>query len=264
MAVRRAALTALLLFACHAHAARHDFDSNGVRISYTDEGRGEAVVLLHGLHSSGDMNWRLPGIIARLAPHYRVITLDLRGHGHSDKPHDESAYGVQLEEDVVRLLDHLHIGRAHVVGYSMGGMIAMKLLVLHPDRVQTALLGGMGWLAAGSRLQETWRNLPAPRGGGRGHASAVARSLADLAVTKAEVEAVKVPVDVVVGDRDPVRRLYVDPLRTIRPDWPVVLIAGAGHLNCVGKPQFLNAVERWLKANVLPPAAPLRPTPSHP
>src|SRR5258708_34863466 len=112
-----------------AAVTRHEFDSNGVPISYTDEGHGMPVVLIHGLTSSGDRNWRMPGMIQRLTPHYRVITIDVRGHGRSGKPESESAYGVQLEEDVVRLLDHLHIRRAHVIGYSMGGMIAMKMLV---------------------------------------------------------------------------------------------------------------------------------------
>ncbi len=249
MAVR---IVLAFVAAFHLHAAT--FNSNGVRIHYTDEGRGDPVVLLHGLHSSGDINWRMPGIIAHLTPHYRVITIDLRGHGRSDKPNDPSAYGVQLAEDVVRLLDHLHIRRAHIAGYSMGGMIAMKLLVQHPDRVQSALLGGMGWLAESSGLQEMWRNLPSPRGGGRGHASLVARSLGDLAVTEAQVRAIQVPAEVVVGDRDPVKRLYVDPLTAIRPDWPVIVIADTGHLNCVAKPQFLNAVESWLQANARPPA----------
>lgn len=240
------ALVLLLLAAAPLDAVvtRHEFRSNGVPISYTDEGHGTPVVLIHGLTSSGDRNWRLPGIIQRLTPHNRVITIDVRGHGRSGKPEGESAYGVQLEEDVVRLLDHLHIRRAHVVGYSMGGMIVMKMLVLHPARVQSALLGGMGWLPQGSPLQERWRNRPLR--GGRGHVSAVARSLGELAVSEAEVRAIRVPVEVVVGDRDPVRRPYVDPLLAIRPDWPLVVIAGAGHITCVTKPQFRDTVAAWL------------------
>src|SRR5258706_12053948 len=216
----------LLLAAAPLGAAviRHEFASNGVPISYTDEGHGTPVVLIHGLTSSGDRNWRMPGTIQRLTPHYRVITIDVRGHGRSGKPESESAYGVQLEEDVVRLLDHLHIRRAHVVGYSMGGMIAMKLLVLHPDRVQSALLGGMGWLRQGSPLQEFWRNLPPPRGGGRGHASAVARSLGELAVSEAEVRAIKLPVEVVAGGPDPGKRRHLGPVLAIRPPSPPSLI----------------------------------------
>ena len=91
------------------------------------------------------MNWGLPGASALLAKHFQVITLDCRGHGQSDKPESEGAYGTNMVEDVVRLMDHLNIQKARVAGYSMGGMIAMKLVVTHPDRVTCIVLGGMGW-----------------------------------------------------------------------------------------------------------------------
>src|SRR5204862_320240 len=69
-------------------------------------------------------------------------TMDCRGHGKSDKPHEPGKYGVEMVEDVVRLMDHLRIKRAHIVGYSMGSMITAKLLVTHPERLITATLGG--------------------------------------------------------------------------------------------------------------------------
>src|SRR5262245_64521390 len=103
------------------------FDSNGVKIYYTVEGQGQPVVIFHGAFSSADMNWRLPGTIKTLAAHYQVIALDARGHGRSDKPAREEDYGVEMADDVIRLLDHLKIEKAHIVGYSMGGMIAMKV-----------------------------------------------------------------------------------------------------------------------------------------
>src|SRR5437764_612909 len=103
-------------------AKPQSFDSRGVKIHYTVEGQGAPVVLIHGLHSSADINWRVPGTIKTLAAHYRVIAFDVRGHGHSDKPDKDDAYGVEMAEDVVRLMDHLKIDKAHIVGYSMGGM----------------------------------------------------------------------------------------------------------------------------------------------
>src|SRR5262249_5072697 len=121
------------------------FDSNGVKIHYTVEGQGEPVVLIHGAFSSADLNWRLPGTVKALAAHDQVIALDVRGHGHSDKPAREEDYGVETAEDVIRLLDHLKIEKAHIVGYSMGGMIAMKVVTKHPDRARSLTLGGMGW-----------------------------------------------------------------------------------------------------------------------
>src|SRR5579862_9568187 len=99
-----------------------DFDSAGVKIHYTVQGAGEPVILIHGLYASAEKNWGLPGVIADLAQHYRVIALDCRGHGASDKPTGEHDYGVKMVDDVVRLMDHLHLPTANIVGYSMGGM----------------------------------------------------------------------------------------------------------------------------------------------
>lgn len=223
------------------------FDSAGVPIAYSVEGKGEPVLLIHGLHASAKMNWQRPGTVKLLAGRYQVITLDVRGHGDSGKPEDESAYGIQMMEDVIRLMDHLQIKKAHIVGYSMGGIIAMKLVAEHPDRVRSVTLGGMGWLREGSALQKTWENLP-DRGGRRAPAACV-HSISKLAVTEAVVKAIRVPVTVIVGDRDPVKRLYVEPLTGVRPDWPVVEIQGAGHLNCIFKDHFQETLKHWLDQN---------------
>ncbi len=221
------------------------FESNGVKIQYTVEGKGEPAVLIHGLYSSADVNWRLPGTIKALAAHYQVIALDLRGHGNSDKPDKDEAYGVEMAEDIVRLLDHLKVEKAHVVGYSMGGMVAMKLVTMHPDRARSLTLGGMGWLKEGSRLQEFWERIP-DRGKAKTPAACL-RGLAKLAVTEKEVKAVRVPVTILIGDRDPVRQLYVAPLQQVRPDWPVTVIEGAGHMNCIFKEQFKDDLEKAIE-----------------
>ena len=128
------------------HRTRGEFfEAAGVPIHYTDEGSGEPVVLVHGLAVNADINWRIPGIIRRLRGEYRVIALDMRGHGLSGKPTEASQYGLEMVEDIVRLMDHLGIPRAHVVGYSMGGFITLKLLMTHPDRLLSATVGGAGW-----------------------------------------------------------------------------------------------------------------------
>jgi pimeloyl-ACP methyl ester carboxylesterase len=116
------------------------FDSNGVRLRYIEQGQGAPVVLIHGYTGTLDRHWIAPGVFGELAKEHRVIALDCRGHGKSDKPHDSRAYGAEMGQDVVRLLDHLKIGRAHVVGYSMGAIIAGHLLTTNPDRFITATL----------------------------------------------------------------------------------------------------------------------------
>jgi pimeloyl-ACP methyl ester carboxylesterase len=220
------------------------FDAKGVKLHYIVEGEGEPVVLIHGLGSSARINWRMPGVVSLLSKKYQVIALDLPGHGESDKPANEEAYGLELVEDVVRLLDHLKIQKAHIVGYSMGGMIAVKLMATHQERTLSGVVGGMGWLREGSALQKVWERMP-DRGAGAA-TSACARSLGKLAVTEMELKRIRVPVVVIVGDRDPVKRLYVAPLRLARKDWAVIAIDDAGHLNCVVKPQFKEEIAEWL------------------
>ena len=130
------------------------FDSSGVDLYYTVSGSGEPVVLLHGFAVQSDLNWRLPGVTRALARDFQVIALDLRGHGRSGKPYEPEQYGLEMAKDVVRLLDHLGIERAHVVGYSLGGFIALKLAMLHPERI-------ISLSALGAGRESPFRRLPA-------------------------------------------------------------------------------------------------------
>src|SRR4051812_46125336 len=149
--LRRLALAIACCLALRSGLRAEDrfFDSGGVKIRYVIEGQGEPVLLIHGFTANIEAQWALPGILKALAKDYRVIALDNRGHGKSDKPHDPKQYGREMVEDQVRLLDHLKIEKAHVVGYSMGAMIAAKLVTTHPERVRSVTLGGSGGLREG-------------------------------------------------------------------------------------------------------------------
>jgi pimeloyl-ACP methyl ester carboxylesterase len=216
------------------------FDANGVKIHYLIEGAGEPVVLIHGLDSSARINWQMPGTIDAIARDHQVIALDLPGFGQSDKPVEARAYSLQWVEDVILLLDHLKIRKAHIVGYSMGGLVALKLIAEHPDRVLSGTLGGMGWLPQRSFLQKVWAHMRSVR----------SKDVSELALTEDELKAIRIPVLILVGDRDPMRKLYVVPLQKVRNDWQVIEIQGAGHLNCIFKKQFIDELEKWLDMNV--------------
>ena len=215
------------------------FSVNGVRIHYLVQGSGSPVVLIHGWYSSAQLNWVDPGTMAVLARHHMVIALDLPGYGRSDRPDGPDAYGEQWIEDINHLLDHLAVPKAHIVGYSLGGMIALKFVVKYPQRVVSGALGGMGYMKQGGVLQKIW-------GGMRGSSS---QNVGELALTPDQVRTVRTPMEILVGSNDPVRRLYVDPLLAIRSDWPVVEIDGAGHLTCIFKSQFKQELARWLDQN---------------
>jgi len=110
---------------------------NDIRLRYRESGTGEPVVLLHGL-GSDLQSWS--GLGDSIATEYRVIALDQRGHGESDAPSAPAAYGREMGEDVVRLLDHLGVRRAHLVGHSMGAVVASYAAVRHPGRIATVSL----------------------------------------------------------------------------------------------------------------------------
>lgn len=126
------------------------FLSDGVEIAYRDENPGEGlglpVLLIHGFASHVDMNWVATGWVRALTDAgFRVIAFDNRGHGKSEKLYDLAQYGAPImAEDARRLLDHLGIDRAHVVGYSMGARIGAFLALRHPERVGRIVFGGLG------------------------------------------------------------------------------------------------------------------------
>ena len=122
------------------------FSSDGVEIHYLDQGRGEPILLIHGFASNLTVNWVDTSWVRTLTQAgFRVIAIDNRGHGQSQKLHDPADYGSPLmAEDARRLLDHLGLSRADVMGYSMGARISAFLAMKHPERVRSAVFAGLG------------------------------------------------------------------------------------------------------------------------
>jgi pimeloyl-ACP methyl ester carboxylesterase len=291
--LRRVFLFSLLLLAAPGLRASAQttedkfFDSKGVKIRYVDVGRGEPVVLVHGFSSSLDANWGTTRIIDTLSKDFRVVALDCRGHGKSDKPHDASKYGNEMIEDIARLMDHLNIPKAHIVGYSMGGAITGKFITAHPDRVLTATFGGsaprLGWSAQNEKDSEELAssleqgkgmrplilrlappNEPKPSDEaieqqsraivGRNDPIALAfvqRSNKDQTVTVAQVRALKMPMLAVVGSADPIKA-GIDTFAKVVPTLKVVVIDGATHAGARGapaRPEFVAAVHDFIAAH---------------
>lgn len=118
-------------------------NNNGVRIHYHVEGEGPLLVLQHGFTSSLQ-NWYAYGYVEALKSDYRLILVDARGHGESDKPYDSKEYELKLRVgDVTSVLDELEIDKAHYLGYSMGGRIGFGIARHAPERVYSLIIGGM-------------------------------------------------------------------------------------------------------------------------
>jgi pimeloyl-ACP methyl ester carboxylesterase len=147
--MRRKIFSAALFIAVTAMAIpaqekpSHNFfkTSDGIKIHYMVKGKGAPVILIHGYTGSAEGNWFSNGIADALARNHMVIAIDCRNHGRSDKP---QPMGPGRAEDVIELMDHLKIQKAHFHGYSMGGGIVGRLMAMIPDRFITAGFGGSG------------------------------------------------------------------------------------------------------------------------
>lgn len=259
----------LMLVAVGPCLAGEYFNSDGVRIYYAVEGKGEPVVLIHGWVVDSSM-WG--AVATTLAREFRVIALDCRGHGKSDKPHDPQAYGPQIAQDVVRLLDHLGIVRAHLVGYSMGAILAGEILAEHPERVLSAVFAGgapvLEWdeddlreteafldrwnrdgllqlltrlvLGDVDRVALTWAN----------------RSLREIRVSPTALQAYPGPVLFIYGSNDwPSTKRYVAAARLAFRQSDLVVIPGADHLSTPSRREFAKNILQFLCA-ARPPSAP--------
>ena len=277
-------LPLVFFLATSVAAQERSFDAGGVRIRYVDQGAGAAVVLVHGFTGSIERSWIETGVMPDLARDYRVVALDLRGHGASDKPHEPRAYD-EIGLDVIRLMDHLRIERAHLVGYSLGGIIVAKLLTTQPKRFLSAVLGGAAYRR--SRSDESDRASDAAAReieGGiyralivstaptdepppseatilllsrrisadsdlRAHA-ALMRARGALLVSDAEIATVRVPSLAVVGGADPA----LPRIQAMRKRWPgleVEVVPGAAHptvheRGLPRRPEFLAAIRRHI------------------
>ena len=118
-------------------------DNDGVRIHYRVEGEGTPLVLQHGLTSS-ILRWYEFGFVDALKSDYRLLLVDARGHGDSDKPHDADAYNqTTMASDVIAAMDAEGIDKAHYMGYSMGGSIGFAIAESFADRFHSLIIGGM-------------------------------------------------------------------------------------------------------------------------
>ena len=241
-------------------ADAHHFDSDGVKIRYFSDGQGDALVLIHGFSGSADTAWIRPGVFDALADSgFRVIALDNRGHGGSDKPHEPDAYGVNMAEDVRRLLDHLDLERAHVVGYSMGAKIANTFRSRHPQRVITLTLGGYGWPWRGQAvtLEESRESLMqrAPMPGNDIDALAAYRVVSnDLVPSEDELQGNRIPTLSIVGTEDTVVMRGGDNVATLRETMAnieAVDMPGthAGPDGVLYKSEFAEAVIAFIRKN---------------
>jgi pimeloyl-ACP methyl ester carboxylesterase len=273
----------LLLIPSLVRAEDGTFDANGVKLHYTDTGgTNTPVIFVHGYTSSAAA---AAPIISGLKDSYRVIALDCRGHGKSEKPHEPAKYGTNMVEDVVRLLDHLKIKKAHLVGYSMGAMISCKLATVHPERFLSVTLGSAGGIRKEDGMDVFGEMLGKSLDEGKGFGpllgaltppgqpqpsqeqlkqinaflsasndvkalACVARSFTNFTVDTPAIKAIKLPMLAIIGSGDPLKA-GVDRLHSDKSDVKVVVIPGANHMSAGSHPTFVKELKAFVDGHRL-------------
>jgi pimeloyl-ACP methyl ester carboxylesterase len=242
-------------------------DSDGVSISYLDEGQGDPILLIHGFASNSTVNWRNTNWIKTLnGAGFRVIAFDNRGHGQSEKLYELADYGAPtMAEDARRLLDHLGIARADVMGFSMGARIAAFLTLAHPERVRSVIFAGLGihLVKGAGAVEQIAAALETPNAeaiedddarafrvfaeqtrSDRRALAACMRSSRDK-VTPEQLAGIKVPVLVAVGTDDVIGGSGAK-LAEMIPGAEFLEIVGRDHMKSVGDLSYKKGVLNFL------------------
>ncbi len=244
------------------------FSSDGVDIAFEVWGEGPPVLLIHGFASTAFVNWRDTHWVKVLTEAgHQVIALDNRGHGQSEKLYDPALYSASImAEDARRLLDHLKIEQAAVMGYSMGARIAAFLTMAHSARVRRAIFAGLASRmitgVGGSEsialaleaetaaevvdtVSRSFRIFADQTKSDRRALAACIRS-SRVKIEEPALAAISVLVLVVAGDKDDVAG-DVSGLTSVIPGSLGVVLPGRNHMNAVGDRNFKEAVVAFLK-----------------
>jgi pimeloyl-ACP methyl ester carboxylesterase len=243
------------------------FRHGAVEISYLDEGEGDPIVLVHGFASSKNVNWVYPAWVSELKKSgRRVIAFDNRGHGESSKLYDQREYEVAtMASDITALMDHLDLSRADVMGYSLGSRMTAILARSAPERLRSAVLGGIGiGLIEGGgpgenvaaaleadTLEEvsdpvgrTFRAFADQTRSDRRALAACLRGSRRL-MTRQEAAGIAVPVLIAVGTADEIAG-SADALGEVIPGSQVLNIPNRDHMRAVGDKVYKAGVLEFL------------------
>jgi len=246
------------------------FQSDGVTIAYREAGDAAAdpILLIHGFGSSSQVNWLHTGWIDRLVKEgRRVVAVDNRGHGGSQLLYDPALYDARdcMAEDACRLLDHLDIGTADVMGYSMGARVSAFLAINHGDRVRSVIFGGLGYgMVTGMvNAEEIAQGLEAPTGTALTGVPRTFRAFADQTrsdrlalaacmrgsrrkVPEEDLQRITMPALIAIGTKDDLSGSGETLVERL-PRAELLAIPDRDHMRAVGDKVYMEGVVRFLE-----------------
>jgi pimeloyl-ACP methyl ester carboxylesterase len=244
------------------------FNSNGVEIAYEVWGEGSPILLIHGFASNAFVNWRDTHWVKVLnEAGHKVIAIDNRGHGQSEKLYDSALYSAPImADDAVRLLDHLQIAEVDIMGYSMGARISAFVAMNYPSRVRRAVFAGLAsrMITGVGGAEEIALALEVPSAadvadrGARGFRLFADQTKSDrralaacirssrVKIKETALSTISLPVLVIAGELDDVAG-DVGGLTQFIPNSKGVTLLNRNHMNAVGDRGFKDAVVEFLK-----------------
>ncbi|HUO90899.1 MAG TPA: alpha/beta hydrolase [Rhizomicrobium sp.] len=241
---------------------------DGVRLAYETVGSGRPILLVHGFASDRAQNWRNVGWYETLTgAGFAVTAMDCRGHGESGKPHDDAAYGDRMVGDIVTVMDAAGLERPDLMGYSMGGILTVGVLMTNPSRVSRAVCAGIGetyfaskahrkGIAAALRAPDPSTIIDPTEKAFRAFAGQDGKDLLALAAcmsadrtmySKKELGACTTPVLVIDGDKD-TQSGRPEPLADAFANGRAVIVPNRDHMTAVGDKAYKQAVVDFLRA----------------
>lgn len=255
-------LTTLIPLSAHSQTPSESryFDSDGVRIRYIEIGSGEPVIAIHGLTRNSD-TWLAR--ISDLAKDHRLILFDQRGHGLSDKPHEVAAYGREMGHDVIRLMNHLNIEKAHILGYSIGVAPIGMVITENEERFISAVFGGgaarWDWGDENDLLNQYRyeRLLKSPRqsqleSSWEGQDQIALANLRlgekELVVSRESLSSLNIPILGIVGSEDPALEAIKE-FKDVLPTLELRVIEGQSHISTPGNAEFVESIRDFFARN---------------
>jgi pimeloyl-ACP methyl ester carboxylesterase len=230
--------------------------NDGQVLSYSVYGKGPAVLLIHGFTMWSEM-WHKNGVIEAISANCKVIVPDLLGHGKSSKPHDPALYGKALVDDLISVLENESENTAHVVGFSTGAELSLKLATSEPARVSSLLLIGSGW--SGQDVMPLYDeyaiwareadDLMTPNPDYDALDALVAAMPGIIDITRDEIELLNIQSAGIVGSQDP-QLPNLERLVGVLRGFELAVLPGVPHETSWRDPSLPSRIEDFLNASL--------------